>query len=149
MSNWLTSLFSSGVDKVVGSVGDAIDKLVTSDEERLQLKNALQSEMNDFKKIQMGHVESMEQQITDRHNNDMTSDSWLSKNIRPLALAFLTATTILLAYLTIFVDLTTLQVTSLEAWLPLLTNLLMLVYGFYFGSRGIEKIMKMKGNKDA
>ena len=144
MANWFTSIFSSGASKLVDSVGSAIDSLVTSDEERLELKNKLTTEINDFKKSQLTHVENMEQQVSDRHKADMSSDSWLSKNVRPLALVFLTGTTILLAYLTIFVDLTTLQLSSLEAWLPLLTNLLMLVYGFYFGSRGIEKIMQMK-----
>jgi len=147
MANWFTNLFSSGVDKVVGSVGKAIDDLVTSDEERLQLKNALQKEMNGFKTSQMSHVENLEQQITDRHKTDMSSDSWLSKNIRPLALAFMTGATVLLAYLTIFAELTTGQVSALEAWLPLLTNLLMLIYGFYFGSRGIEKVVQMRKDK--
>ncbi len=148
MSNWFTSIFSSGASKLVDSVGSAIDNLVTSDEERLELKNKLTAEIHDFKKSQLSHVESMEQQITDRHKADMVSDSWLSKNVRPLALVFLTCATVLLAYLTIFVDLSKLQLTSLEAWLPLLTNLLMLVYGFYFGSRGIEKIMQMKNNNN-
>lgn len=145
MSNWFTSLFSSGVEKVVGSVGDAIDKLVTSDEERLQLKNALQEEMNDFKRSQMDHVESLEQQITDRHSNDMKSDSWMSKNIRPLTLAFLTLTTVLLAYLTIFVPLAPEQLVALKSWQPLLQVLLVSAYTFYFGGRTIEKFKKKAG----
>ena len=147
--NWFTDLFSSGVDKVVGSVGAVIDSLVTSDEERLQLKNALQKEMNNFKSEQMSHVENMEQQITDRHKNDMTSDSWLSKNIRPLTLAFLTVTTVGLSYLTIFANLTQLQIDALQSWQPLLQVLLVSAYTFYFGGRTVEKFKgKVSFNKN-
>ena len=148
MSNWFTNLFSSGVDKVVGSVGKAIDDLVTSDEERLQLKNALQKEMNGFKTSQMSHVENLEQQITDRHKTDMSSDSWLSKNIRPITLAFLTGTTVLLAYLTIFVPLEPQQLEALKSWQPLLQVLLVSAYTFYFGGRTIEKFKGKVSDKD-
>lgn len=143
--NWFTTLFSGGVSEVVTGVGDAIDSIVTSDEERLLLKNAFEKEMNNFKTNQLKHVENMEQQITDRHKVDMQSDSWLSKNIRPLVLAFLTASTIFLAYLTIFVDLTELQITSLNSWIPLLQVLLTSCYIFFFGGRSIEKLKGVAG----
>lgn len=138
--NWFTSLFSSGVDKVIDSVGSAVDELVTSDEERLTLKNELNRQMNEFAKEQLSHAENLEQQITDRHKADMTSDSWLSKNIRPLTLAFLTGTTVLLAYTTIFIPLDPAQIDALKSWLPLLQALLMSTYIFYFGGRTYEKV---------
>lgn len=145
--SWFTDLFSSGVSEVVDSVGDAIDKLVTSDEEKLLLKNELQKEMNRFKEKQLTHAENMEQQITDRHKADMQSDSWLSKNIRPLTLAFLTGSTVILAYLTIFTGLTEGQITSLNSWIPLLQVLLTSCYVFYFGGRSIEKLKGVVGKK--
>lgn len=146
---WFKSLFSSGVSTVVDSVGNAIDKLVTSDEEKLLLKNALQKEMNDFEKSQMSHITDLEQQVTDRHKSDMTSDSWLSKNVRPISLVFLTATTMLLAYLSIFSDLTDNQLKALDSWLPLIQVLLVTSYSFYFGGRSIEKFRNMSfRNKD-
>jgi len=78
------------------------------------------------------------QEITKRWSSDMTSDSWLSKNIRPLSLAFLTLT----LFIYVILD------SSLEGfkiageWISLLGNLLMLAYGGYFGARTLEKIRK-------
>lgn len=145
--SWFTNIFSSGVSDVVKSVGDVIDNITTSDEEREQLKNALQKEMNTFKKEQLSHAETMEQEITKRQKNDMQSDSWLSKNVRPMVIIFLTSATVLLAYLTVFSDLTEMQVSSLQGWIPLLQNLLLGAYSFYFGGRTIEKFKKMGKDK--
>ena len=142
--SWFTDIFSSGASKLVDSVGSAIDSLVTSDEERLKLKNELNQQVNDFKKTQLSHVENLEKEISTRHKTDMQSDSWLSKNVRPVILIFLTAATVLLSYLTIFADLTELQVTALEGWLPLLQTLLISSYTFYFGGRSYEKSVKIK-----
>jgi len=78
------------------------------------------------------------QEISKRWQYDMQSDSWLSKNIRPLCLAFLTAT----LFLYIILD------SSLEGfkiapnWIDLLSSLLLLVYGGYFGARSVEKVTK-------
>ncbi len=78
------------------------------------------------------------QETTKRWTADMNSDSWLSKNIRPLSLAFLTLT----LFLYIILD------SSLEGfkinpnWIDLLSSLLLLVYGGYFGMRSAEKITK-------
>ncbi|AUR84892.1 TMhelix containing protein [Vibrio phage 1.063.O._10N.261.45.C7] len=142
--SWFTDIFSSGTSKLVDSVGSAIDSLVTSDEERLKLKNELNQQVSDFKKTQLSHVENLEKEISTRHKTDMQSDSWLSKNVRPVILMFLTAATVLLSYLTIFADLTELQVTALEGWLPLLQTLLISSYTFYFGGRSYEKAVKIK-----
>lgn len=145
--SWFTNLFASGASKLVDSVGNAIDNLVTSDEEREQLKNELTKEVNSFKKVQLGHVETLEQQITDRHKIDMQSDSWLSKNVRPVMLVFMTVATVVLSYLTVFTELTQLQIDTLNGWLPLLQTLLITAYSFYFGSRGFEKYKQMKSVK--
>jgi hypothetical protein len=80
------------------------------------------------------------QEVTKRWQSDMSSNSWLASNIRPLSLAFLT----LSLFIYIILD------SSLEAfkiddeWVSLLGNLLMLVYGGYFGARTLEKIRKIK-----
>jgi len=83
------------------------------------------------------------QELSSRHASDMASDSWLSKNVRPLVLIFLTVATVLLAYLTIF-TLGDDKVELIEPWISLLTVLLAAVYAFYFGSRGFEKVQKIK-----
>lgn len=79
------------------------------------------------------------QNVSNRWNSDMKSDSWLSKNTRPLTLIYLTlASTILIiidSFHTLF-DVDT-------AWVELLKTLLITVYVAYFGSRGAEKITKI------
>ena len=84
-----------------------------------------------------------DKEITQRYASDMMSDSWLSKNIRPLALAFLTVATVILAYLTIFI-LDASDVEFLKPWINLLQYLLFFIYAFYFGSRGFEKVQEIK-----
>ena len=134
---------TGGADKLVDSVGDVIDKLSTTDEEKLKLKNELTKEMNTYKLGVLEAQNQAEKELTERLKIDMTSDSWLSKNIRPLALAFLTIMTVILAYATIFI-LQPEEVALVEVWTPLLTALLVTAYTFYFGSRGMEKVTKIK-----
>jgi len=78
------------------------------------------------------------QEISKRWDSDMSSDSWLSKNIRPLSLAFLT----LSLFLYVILDSSLKGFKIAEQWISLLGNLLMLVYGGYFGARTLEKIRK-------
>jgi len=77
---------------------------------------------------------------TSHHQADMSSDSWLSKNIRPLALAFLTVATVILAYFSIFLELKDGQIKTLDMWLGVLLPLLLTAFGFYFGGRSLEKL---------
>ena len=78
-------------------------------------------------------------EVSSRWRSDMKSDSWLSKNTRPLALIFLTASTVFM----MAVDSFHLQFQVDEAWVNLLKTLLVTVYVAYFGSRGAEKITKI------
>ena len=78
------------------------------------------------------------QEITKRWTADMTSDSWLSKNIRPLSLAFLTLT--LFLYIILDSSIENFKIDS--GWVDLLSSLMLLVYGGYFGVRSAEKITK-------
>jgi len=141
--NWLANLFSSGAAKVVDSVGGAVDRLVTSDAERLELKNILAAEMNSFKESQLSAMAEYDKEVTKRHANDMKSDSWLSKNIRPLTMGFMSVSAVVLAYSTIFIlDETSLPL--IEPWSDLLKVLLVTIYAFYFGSRGFEKVQQIR-----
>lgn len=145
--SWFTDIFSGGAAKLVEAVGGVIDNLHTSDEEKGQLKNQLESMIMAHNEKQMDYVAQYDKEITERHKSDMQSDSWLSKNIRPLTLAFLTASTVLLAYLTIFV-LPVEKIVLMEPWISLLTTILVTAYSFYFGSRGIEKYKKIAQSKE-
>ncbi|MDH5360148.1 MAG: hypothetical protein OEX03_06260 [Gammaproteobacteria bacterium] len=152
--SWISEFFTSSTSKVVDSIGGALDELFTSDEEELAQKNKLEETksafklrmkeiMFDFEREQLKYMDKLDVEISKRHQNDMQSDSWLSKNIRPMALIFLTLCTMLLIYLTTFGTMTDSQTTILMSWKELLITLLGLVYTFYFGSRGVEKIAKI------
>ena len=75
------------------------------------------------------------QETTKRWESDMASDSWLSKNVRPLSLIFLTVTTVILIYLDSFDS----TIAVPNEWIELLKSLLLGIYLAYFGSRGINQ----------
>ena len=78
----LTSIFSSGATELVKGVGGVIDNLHTSKEEKLEAERKV-------KELIASYEVQMEKEISSRWNADMKSDSWLSKNVRPLVLVFL------------------------------------------------------------
>ena len=88
----LTNLFSGGAAELVKGVGGVIDNLHTSKEEKLEAEAKI-------KALIAEHEAKMEQNITDRWSADMNSDSWLSKNVRPLVLVFLVASTVLMIFI--------------------------------------------------
>jgi hypothetical protein len=79
--------------------------------------------------------------LTERLKADMASDSWLSKNIRPMTLVF-----ILVAYST-FAMMSAWDIEVNNNYVELLGQWGMLIMSFYFGGRTLEKIMDMKGKK--
>lgn len=127
----LKKIFSSAAGDLVNSVGGVIDDLVTTDDERLAAKAKL-------KKIVLEHEAKMEQNITDRWTADMNSDSWLSKNVRPMVLIFLIVCTMLL----IFIDAGAVNFKVEDKWTDLLQLVLITVIGAYFGGRTAEKFKK-------
>ena len=127
----LTSLFSGGAAELVKGVGGVIDNLHTSKEEKLAAEQKIQELISNYE------IE-MEKNITDRWKADMNSDSWLSKNVRPLVLIFLVVCTVLM----IFIDAGTITFTVEEKWTDLLQLVLITVIGAYFGGRSLEKTKK-------
>ena len=124
----LNKIFSGGASKLVESVGGVLDNVITTDEEKLEAKRKL-------KEVILSHEAEMERNITDRWQADMNSDSWLSKNVRPMVLIFLVVSTVLM----IFIDAGTIQFTVEEKWTDLLQLVLITVIGAYFGGRSLEK----------
>tara|TARA_R110000822_G_scaffold46068_1_gene122803 strand:+ start:41 stop:496 length:456 start_codon:yes stop_codon:yes gene_type:complete len=116
-------------DAITGGKVSGIIEAIGSSKEL----NAIEKEML-VKELEQDVIEM--QEVTKRWESDMTSDSWLSKNIRPLSLAFLTLT--LFIYIILDSALEGFKIDS--EWVSLLGNLLMLVYGGYFGARTLEKI---------
>ena len=127
----LTNLFSGGAAELVKGVGGVIDNLHTSKEEKLEAEAKI-------KALIAEHEAKMEQNITDRWSADMNSDSWLSKNVRPLVLVFLVASTVLM----IFIDAGTINFNVEAKWTDLLQLVLITVIGAYFGGRSLEKTKK-------
>ena len=127
----LTNLFSGGAAELVKGVGGVIDNLHTSKEEKLAAEQKIQELVSDYET-------KMEANITDRWKADMNSDSWLSKNVRPMILIFLVVSTVLM----IFIDAGTIQFTVEQKWTDLLQLVLITVIGAYFGGRSFEKSKK-------
>ena len=132
----LTNLFSGGAAELVKGVGGVIDNLHTSKEEKLEAERKIKALITE-------HEAKMEQNITDRWSADMNSDSWLSKNVRPLVLVFLVVSTVLM----IFIDAGTINFVVEEKWTDLLQLVLITVIGAYFGGRTMEKRVKGNGKK--
>ena len=124
----LNKLFSGGASKLVESVGGVLDNIITTKDEKLEAKRLL-------KEVILSHEAEMEKNITDRWSADMNSDSWLSKNVRPLVLIFLVVCTVLM----IFIDAGTIAFEVEEKWTDLLQLVLITVIGAYFGGRSLEK----------
>ena len=127
----LTNLLSGGAAKLISSVGGVIDNLHTSKEEKL----AAEAKIKD---LVMGYEAEMQKQVTERWKMDMQSDSWLSKNIRPLVLIFLVVSTVLL----IFIDAGAINFIVEAKWTDLLQLVLITVIGASFGGRSLEKVKK-------
>ena len=129
----LGKIFSSGASDLVNSVGGVIDNLHTSKEEKLEAEQKI-------KELVANYQIEMEKNITSRWEADLKSDSWLSKNVRPMVLIFLIVCTMLL----IFIDAGTIKFEVEEKWTDLLQLVLITVIGAYFGGRSVEKFNKKK-----
>ncbi len=127
----LGKIFSGGAAELVKGVGGVIDNLHTSKEEKLEAEKKI-------KDMIMGYEAEMQKQVTERWSMDMQSDSWLSKNIRPLVLIFLVVSTVLL----VFIDAGVIAFEVKASWVDLLQLVLITVIGAYFGGRSLEKVKK-------
>ena len=127
----LSKVFSAGAGELINKVGGVIDNLHTSAEEKAQAEKQI-------KDMILGYEAEMQKQVTERWKLDMNSDSWLSKNIRPLVLIFLVICTMLL----IFIDAGFLKFNVKDSYVDLLQLVLITVIGAYFGGRSLEKVKK-------
>ena len=126
--NILSTIFSGGTKDLVEGVGNVIDNLHTSKEEKLEAEQKV-------KELVASYQTSLEKEISSRWSADMASDSWLSKNVRPLVLIFLVISTVLL----IFIDAGVINFVVEAKWTDLLQLVLITVIGAYFGGRSLEK----------
>ena len=137
--NLLRGLVSTGkkaspiFDAITGGKVSNILEAITGSKEL----NAVEKEML-VKELEQDVIEM--QEVSKRWDSDMSSDSWLSKNIRPLSLAFLTIT--LFVYIVLDSSLDNFKVDA--EWIDLLSSLLLLAYSGYYGARAVEKVAKIR-----
>ena len=129
--NVLSKIFSTGATELVKGVGGVLDNLTTSKEEKLEAEQKI-------KELVANNEVEMEKNITSRWEADLKSDSWLSKNVRPLTLVFLIVCTMLL----IFIDAGAISFNVKDSYVDLLQLVLITVIGAYFGGRSLEKVKK-------
>ena len=127
----LTKMFSGGAADLVKNVGGVIDNLTTSKEEKLEAERKI-------KELIANYEVEMEKNITSRWEADLKSDSWLSKNVRPMTLIFLIVCSMLL----IFIDAGAINFNVRDSYVDLLQIVLITVIGAYFGGRSLEKVKK-------
>lgn len=131
----MKKLFNLITGGLIKDIGNIIDKVTTTDEERLQAKQKIQELLEEADK-------DAQEQVTERWKYDMQSDSFLSKNIRPLTMVFLTVMFTLLA----FTDGNIGEFSIQKEYIPIFQTLLITVYGAYFVGRSWEK--GKKGGKE-
>ena len=128
----LNKLFNSG--ELVKEVGNTIDKLTTTDQERLQAKKEIKEVLLDYEK-------SMQEQVTSRWLSD-NNGSLLTKNIRPIALAFLTFMFVIISFFSGNIGTFEIQ----NEFIPVYQTLLIVIYTAYFGGRSFEKIKNKRND---
>ena len=125
--------------------GKILDKVFPDPAQAEQAKLKLLEMQQNGELAQIAADTAEQQELTKRHEADMASDSWMSKNIRPMTLVF-----ILIVYTT-FAGLSAADIEVNNNYVELLGQWGMLIMSFYFGGRTLEKIMDMKskGKQDA
>ena len=133
----LLSTIAKGAGSLLGGdaikdIGKIVDDLHTSDEEREEAKQKITQILAEAE-------QAAQAQVTARWEADLKHGSWLSKNIRPITLVFLTAVFVILSVF----DGNLGEFTIGESYVPVYQTLLITVYGAYFAGRSIEKVRKV------
>ena len=132
----INKIFGNVFSNLIDNAEGIIDECITTKEEKIKLKNEIQKALLDAES-------KAQEQVTRRWEADMKSDSWLSKNIRPMTLIFLTVSTVLI----IFMDAGLLKFEVKDSYVDLLQLVLITVIGAYFGGRSLEKVKNTNNKK--
>jgi hypothetical protein len=131
MNKILAKLFGSVGSSIAEKISDIIDRHTFSKVEKAQFEK----EMN---QIFLDSEVSIQESVTERWKTDLKSDSYLSKNVRPLVLIFLIVSTVLM----VFIDAGAINFNVDSEWKELLKLLLTTTVAAYFGGRSYEKIKR-------
>ncbi len=130
------------LDSLLNIGGKLIDKLIPDPEAKAkaQIELARLAQEGELTKLanETKLYETEQNNLTARLNSDMTSDSWLSKNIRPMTLI-----AILIGYF-VFAIMSAFDMNTNSAYVELLGQWGMLIMSFYFGGRTLEKIIDLR-----
>lgn len=146
--NIITKLFEGSADKLINTLSGIVDQHIFNKEEKAELGLKIQKEINlNQENLANAVAEALKSEdiaISKRWESDMNSDSYLSKNARPITLLSLLG----FVYLIITADsIDRIQFNVKESYIDLLNTLLVTVVVAYFGSRGWEKYTQMKNLK--
>jgi hypothetical protein len=131
-----------GIDTILNVGMKLVDKFFPDPEQKAKAQLELLQMQQNGELAQINADIAEQQELTKRQQADMLSDSWLSKNIRPLTLI-----AILLGYF-VFAMMSAFGMDANESYVQLLGNWGMLIMSFYFGGRTLEKIIDMKTKND-
>ena len=129
-----------GIDDILTVGMKLVDKFVPDPQAKQEAQLKLLEMQKNGELAQLQADMNEQQELTKRQQADMMSDSWLSKNIRPMTLVF-----ILMTYTT-FAMMSAWDIEVNNNYVELLGQWGMLIMSFYFGGRTLEKIMDMKKN---
>ena len=127
----LSKLFGNAGGNVAEKISGIIDKHTFSKEEKAKMNKEMEQ-------VWIDAEADIQKNVTERWKVDMASDSWLSKNVRPLVLIFLVVSTVLM----VFIDAGVIAFEVKASWIDLLQLVLITVIGAYFGGRSAEKFKK-------
>jgi|TARA_R110000796_G_scaffold31803_2_gene83945 hypothetical protein len=131
MGKILAKLFGATGSNIAEKISDIIDKHTFSKIEKAQFEK-------EMTEVWINAESDIQKNVTERWKTDMNSDSWLSKNVRPLVLIFLVVSTVLI----VFIDAGFINFEVKDNWVDLLQMVLITVIGAYFGGRSYEKIKR-------
>lgn len=131
-----------GIDDAIAAGLKIIDKFIPDPELKAKMAQELENNKKDMLLANLEADNKEAEELTKRQNADMASDSWLSKNIRPMTLI-----AILAGYFT-FAMMSAFDIDTNKAYVELLGEWGMLIMSFYFGGRTLEKIVDMKVAKN-
>ena len=129
MKQILAKLFGAVGSNIAEKISNIIDKHTFSKVEKAQFEK-------EMTQVWIDAESDIQKNVTERWKTDMNSDSWLSKNVRPLVLIFLVVSTVLM----VFIDAGVIEFEVKPSWIDLLQLVLITVIGSYFGGRSYEKI---------
>jgi hypothetical protein len=131
MKKILAKIFGGAAGGVAEKISNIIAKHTFSKEDRVRFEN-------EMAKVFLEAESEMQKNVTERWKTDMSSDSWLSKNVRPMVLIFLVVSTVLM----VFIDAGLIAFDLKDSHTDLLQMVLLTCIGAYFGGRSYEKVKK-------